>query len=228
MATDRRPGMPLLAARRWSISRNPLRGHSSHSVRGARTHWSKRSTLAQFSRASFAELLGSVEICAIRGTTDVIGAYTVRPVVIIGIGNTLRQDDGLGPAVVERLRSQLADSRVELLEVQSLTPELATNIWKARRVIFVDASEALAPGEIQHKSVECDEQADVSLVHFLSPEALLVWTGRLYGCVPLAEIWLMGVEAVGLAEELTPIVATRMDGLVAAIRNRIQEELSTE
>jgi len=150
----------------------------------------------------------------------------VRPVVIIGIGNTLRQDDGLGPAVVEGLRARLDDSRVELLAPPCLTPELAASIWKARRVIFVDASEGLAAGEIEHRSVECDERADVSLVHFLTPEALLVWTGRLYGCVPLAEIWLMGVEQTGLCEELTPTVAGKLDELMNAVEQSVRQELS--
>lgn len=152
----------------------------------------------------------------------------VRPVVIIGIGNSLRQDDGLGPAVIEKLRARLNDSRIELLAPQTLTPELAASIWKARRVIFVDASEALAAGEIEHRAVERDERADCSLVHFLSPEALLVWTGRLYGCVPLAEIWLMGVEQTDLSEELTPIVAGKLDELVHAVEQSIQQELSVE
>jgi hydrogenase maturation protease len=152
----------------------------------------------------------------------------VRPIIVIGIGNTLRQDDGLGPAVVERLRERVNDSRVELLDAQTLTPELTAEIWKARRVIFIDASEALAAGEIQHRSVERDEEADVSLVHFLSPEALLVWTGRLYGCVPLAEIWLMGVEQVGLSETLTPTVAGKLEVLVELVHERIRQELTGE
>lgn len=152
----------------------------------------------------------------------------VRPVVIIGIGNTLRQDDGLGPAVVEGLRARLDDSRVELLAPPCLTPELAAGIWKARRVIFVDASEALAAGEIEHRNVQFDEHADVSLVHSLTPEALLVWTGRLYGCVPLAEIWLMGVEQTGLCEELTPTVAGKLDELIGAVEQSVRLELSAE
>jgi len=168
----------------------------------------------------------AIEIRADGGKTR--ASTSVRPVVIIGIGNTLRQDDGLGPAAVERLRMRLNDPRVELLDVQSLTPELASTIWKARRVVFIDASEGLAPGTIQHRSVECDEQADVSLVHFLSPEALLVWTGRLYGCVPLAEIWLMGIEQVGLSESLTSTIAAKLDDLVSAVYERVQQELSGE
>jgi Ni,Fe-hydrogenase maturation factor len=115
-----------------------------------------------------------------------------------------------------------------LLAPQTLTPELAASIWKARRVLFIDASEALPPGQIEHRSVQCDDRADVSLVHFLSPEALLVWTGRLYGCVPLAEIWLMGVQEVGLCEELTPTVAAKLDELVDAVERRVHEETRCE
>ncbi len=150
----------------------------------------------------------------------------VRPVVIIGLGNSLRQDDGLGPAVVERLVARIDDPRVQLLAPMTLTPELAADIWKARRVIFIDASTTLAPGEIEQRSVECDPTADVSLVHFLTPEALLVWTGRLYGCVPSAEIWLMGAEQTGLCEQLTPLVASKLNRLVRAVEQRIYQELN--
>jgi hydrogenase maturation protease len=156
------------------------------------------------------------------------GGQLVRPVVIIGLGNSLRQDDGLGPAVVERLSARINDPRVELLAPMTLTPELAATIWKARRVIFIDACVTLAPGEIEHRSVEWAPQADVSLVHSLSPEALLVWTGRVYGCVPMAEIWLMGVQHTGLSEDLTPVVAGKLNDLVHAVERRIHQALSDD
>ena len=150
----------------------------------------------------------------------------MRPVVIIGLGNSLRQDDGLGPAAVERLSARVTHPQVEFLAPTTLTPEIAADLWKARRVIFIDACATLEPGTIERRSVICDPTADVSLVHFLSPEALLVWTAHVYGCVPPAEIWLMGAQEMGLAEQLSPQVAVRLDELVQAVEARIYEELS--
>lgn len=149
----------------------------------------------------------------------------MRRIVVIGIGNTLRQDDGLGPAAVDRLRPLFADADVTFHVVAGLTPELSDSIWKARRVIFVDACTSLNPGCIERRSVECTEKVDTSMVHFLSPEALLVWTGQLYGCVPLAEIWLMGVAETGLSEQLTPLIGSRIGELVNSIEESIRCEL---
>ena len=152
----------------------------------------------------------------------------VRPVVIIGIGNPLGQDAGLGPAVVARLSARIDDPRVEFLVPTTLTFELAATIWKARRVIFIDVCAALAPGEIERRNIECDPHVESSLDRPLSPEALLVLTGRLYGCVPMAEIWLMGEQRQDLSEELTPAAANQLDELVRAIQLRIHLELTDD
>lgn len=141
--------------------------------------------------------------------------------VIIGFGNSLRQDDGFGPAVVQRLLGSCDDERIELLAPSTLTPELAATLANTRRVIFVDACATLAPGTVARRIIEGDPTADVSLVHFLSPEALLVWTQRLYGHVPEAELWLVGSEQTGLSEELTPSVAARVGEFVSALQLQI-------
>ncbi len=145
----------------------------------------------------------------------------MRELVVIGFGNSLRQDDGFGPAVVERLSERVDDDRVGLVATSTLTPELAATLADTRRVIFVDACATLSPGEVARRDVSCDRQSDVSLVHFLSPEALLVWTERLYGRVPDAELWLVGAEQTGLSEELTEVVAARVDEFVHALEERI-------
>ncbi len=147
-------------------------------------------------------------------------------IVVIGFGNSLRQDDGFGPVVVERLASRISDPRVELLIRSTLTPELAETLSQTQHAIFVDASANLAPGEVEHRHIECDETADVSLVHFLSPEALLVWTERVYGRAPKAEIWLVGVDQTGLSEDLTPIVASRVDDIVRDLELTIRQKLA--
>jgi hydrogenase maturation protease len=145
--------------------------------------------------------------------------------VVIGFGNSIRQDDGVGLVVIERLFGRVTDERVQLLERSTLTPELAETIAGARNVIFVDASAELAPAQVECRVVDGTGDADVSLVHFLSPDALLVWTQRLYQRAPEAEIWLVGVKETGLSEELTPEVAGRVDEVVTAIEARIRDLL---
>ena len=150
----------------------------------------------------------------------------MRDLVVIGYGNSLLGDDGFGPAVVERLSECVPDDRVELLSVSTLTPELAATLADTRRVIFVDACATLLPGEVALRYIGCDTHSDVSLVHFLSPEALLVWTQRLYGHVPDAELWLVGTEQTSLSETLSETVAGRVDEFVLALEARITAQVS--
>jgi hydrogenase maturation protease len=59
-------------------------------------------------------------------------------VLVIGVGNDLRGDDGAGRAVVEEL-DRLAVAGVHPLWSHQLVPELAERIARARLVVFVDA-----------------------------------------------------------------------------------------
>lgn len=59
--------------------------------------------------------------------------------LVIGYGNELRGDDGVGPKVAEAVEAwKLAG--VSVLALRQLTPELAADLAVVRRVIFVDAA----------------------------------------------------------------------------------------
>lgn len=63
------------------------------------------------------------------------------PVLIVGIGNPMRRDDGVGPAMIERLRidSDLP-STVELLALDG-EPTRLIGAWEGRRrVVVIDAT----------------------------------------------------------------------------------------
>jgi Ni,Fe-hydrogenase maturation factor len=62
--------------------------------------------------------------------------------LVIGIGNPLRGDDGVGRWLAQRAGRWLAPA--QLRTVQQLTPELAADIALASRVLFIDAW--LVPG----------------------------------------------------------------------------------
>jgi hydrogenase maturation protease len=60
-------------------------------------------------------------------------------VVVIGYGNTLRGDDGAGPAVAQAIADRALPG-VRSLAVPQLTPELAEIVAEANLVVFVDAA----------------------------------------------------------------------------------------
>lgn len=66
----------------------------------------------------------------------------LRPALLIGIGNPLRGDDGVGLALLEELAEELggwSTPSAELKAVHQLTPELAWAVAQAQRVLFLDA-----------------------------------------------------------------------------------------
>ena len=146
-------------------------------------------------------------------------------ILVVGVGNRLREDDAFGPMVAEQLEHRIVDERVEILERATLTPELTQNLAQASHVIFVDASAELPPGDFERRPISRDTRGDLALVHFLSPEALLEWTTRLFGKAPNAEIWLMGVARTGLSEQLTPLVAAKLPDVLELLATRIQQLL---
>ena len=69
-------------------------------------------------------------------------------VLIIGYGNPLRGDDGVGWRVAEAVAAALPDGAAEVLTVHQLTPELAELMSRADRVIFIDAAAEGEAGEV--------------------------------------------------------------------------------
>ncbi|MCL4804536.1 MAG: hydrogenase maturation protease, partial [Anaerolineae bacterium] len=67
--------------------------------------------------------------------------------LVIGYGNPLRGDDGVGWRVVEALEESLSAS--SLIAVHQLTPELAGTISEVGQVVFVDATAGNSPGEVE-------------------------------------------------------------------------------
>ena len=59
--------------------------------------------------------------------------------LVIGYGNTLRRDDGVGPKLADAVAA-LGLTGVRTLACALLTPELAEAVSQAQRVIFVDAA----------------------------------------------------------------------------------------
>lgn len=122
------------------------------------------------------------------------------PWLVIGYGNTLRSDDGIGPRVVEAVEEFELPGVRTLVRVL-LTPELAEPISQARRVIFVDA--AVGPSsEIQLRSLSPAASSQV-MAHAAAPSTLLALARDVFGSAP--EAWLLTIPAENLeiGEELS-------------------------
>lgn len=130
--------------------------------------------------------------------------------LVIGMGNRWRGDDGVGCVVIEAVPCRPG---VETVAVHQLVPELAERIQAAHRVLFVDASTDVQ--EVTLQRIEPSPQR--GLGHACSPGGLLAWTAQAYGAAP--EAWLLEVPAAtfDLGAGLSPGVARRVPGTVAAV-----------
>jgi hydrogenase maturation protease len=106
-------------------------------------------------------------------------------VLVVGYGNQLRGDDGVGCHAAALLA---ADPRLEgatVLARHQLTPELATDIAGASLVVLVDASvDGGAPGSVAVRSIQPRRDSPLSWSHHLNPAALAGLAHALYDHVP--------------------------------------------
>ena len=123
--------------------------------------------------------------------------------VVIGFGNPLRQDDGMGWRAAELLGAALPEDVAEISICHQLTPEFAAKLENARLVIFLDAAVDQAPGEVTQRPVEPDGQFISS--HSLTPGHLLSLAKLAYGCSPPAVLISGGALEMNPGDSMTGI-----------------------
>jgi hydrogenase maturation protease len=123
---------------------------------------------------------------------------TAAGVLVVGYGNPLRGDDGIGWHAARLLASdpRLADARV--LTHHQLAPELAEDLSRASLVVLVDASAEGEPGSVRVRMVEPRPAAPATWSHHLDPQTLAGLAEALYGATP--PMVLVSVTAGSFAE----------------------------
>lgn len=141
-------------------------------------------------------------------------------VLIIGIGNPLRSDDGLGWAVVWQL-AQDGTIDGDILSVHQLTPELALHMAAARLVVMIDASREGEPGAVRVRDISPSAKAGAAGTHHASPEELVALTTAIYGrCPPVMVVTMTGVN-FAIGEQLSPIIVRKLPLVSAAVRQAV-------
>lgn len=145
--------------------------------------------------------------------------------VVLGLGNILHRDDGVGAQIICRLR---ADPRVpadvSLVEGGTLGLELLPYIWDCARLIVIDAIDVgESPGTlVRIKGAELSLLPGNSSVHQLGVSDLLVALRMLAERQP--EVVLLGVqpENTDWSSELSSSIAAAVDSLVEATIRELQ------
>ena len=134
----------------------------------------------------------------------------MNSVLVIGCGNSFRQDDGAGYSAAEQLKAVGLSSAVRVIACQQLTPELAIEMSNVDRVILIDASTGGSPGEVSVQKIEPLDRNDGTITHELQPWALLETARVLYHSN--AEMYLVTVtgESFDFGGQLSEAVQTAM------------------
>lgn len=146
-------------------------------------------------------------------------------VLVIGYGNTLRGDDGVGPNVAEAVGA-LGLPSVHTLARQQLTPELAEPISQAHLVIFVDAAMD-APREVRLRLLEPADTCQV-MAHAADPRTLLALARDVFGRAP--EGWWLTIPVVelGFSDELSEVARRGLQIAVERIRQLCRQTREPE
>ncbi len=142
-------------------------------------------------------------------------------VLVIGIGNPLRSDDGLGWTVAEQLSAR-SENNLQVLKVHQLTPELAEAISEVDLTILVDAGAHGTPGTLTCDPVSVSE-ADLRFSHDVTPATLIQMAKTLYGKAPLAYLICVAGQTFEHGEFLSP----EMTAAVSQVIAKIQELMAT-
>jgi hydrogenase maturation protease len=127
--------------------------------------------------------------------------------LILGYGNPLRSDDGVGWKAALALERELSSPKLLVVAGQQLTPEMAETLSRCSRVLFLDAAHAGSPGEIRIETVQRDansQTGDVS--HQLSPSALLELAYRYFAVEPDATLLTITGESFEFGERFSEVV----------------------
>lgn len=149
-----------------------------------------------------------------------------RPVVVLGVGNDLYHDDGVGVAVVGELAAEALPPRVRVIEGHVGGLDLLFDMEGAEHVIIVDAVQMeREPGEVvvfTLDEVKMLPPGRIASLHHISLDQVLE-LGGLLGVRPLIHV--VGIEPaeLGPGPGLSPQAQHAVPVAVAKVRELLGE-----
>jgi hydrogenase maturation protease len=142
-----------------------------------------------------------------------------QSVLVIGYGNLLRSDDGIGQQIAQDVASW-GMPNVEAIAVHQLTPELAETLAMFDMVIFIDACWMSDDQDIQVEQIKSSSHPITG--HVSDPRSLLGLTQTLYDRIPQA--WWVMVPGVnfGVGDCLSSVAEQNRETALQTIERLIQ------
>ncbi len=138
-------------------------------------------------------------------------------VLVIGYGNSLCTDDGVGWAVARRLVDDPRFAGMDVRAEHQLAPELAIDASRVSLVVLVDAAADAVPGTVRVRALDGDLRSASAWTHHIEPEDLIELTRELWGRAPLVVVVSIGAASLEVGDVLTTTVAAAVPKAVEAV-----------
>jgi hydrogenase maturation protease len=142
-------------------------------------------------------------------------------ILIVGIGNPLRSDDGLGWHVARELARGLVRDDIQVVAAHQLTPEISERASRAELVLFIDAAQSGEPGTLQCEQIVPSAPSGRHS-HELTPAGVLQLAQELYGRCPPAYLLTIAAESFDTGDTLSAAVVGALPELKKRIRNFVE------
>jgi hydrogenase maturation protease len=146
--------------------------------------------------------------------------YSPRPILILGIGNILLRDEGIGIRVIEKMQEIGLPEEIELLDGGTAGADLLDVLANREKIVVIDAIDAdCEPGSVLRFGLDDlvqKSRPDVSL-HELGVSETIAMTKHL-GCAP-KDVVVFGIKPriVSAGLELSNELEGDIDGVIQLV-----------
>ncbi len=130
---------------------------------------------------------------------------TAPSIIVIGIGNPQRGDDGIGPLIVSHLHAR-HPALARCMIVRQLLPEMIPEVENAEVIVFVDAAVDCPIATIEWGQIKPDQRFS-AVGHLLEPTQFLALLKLCSPQVPQAWCLRVGIEQCQPGSTISDTVA---------------------
>lgn len=152
----------------------------------------------------------------------------MRKILVVGIGNLIMQDDGVGVHVIKALEEIGFPDNVELIDGGTNSYDLIEEFSRADQLIVVDAMHAGGePGTIYRAPLDelgLEPNENITSLHEMHFVEAMKMT-RMLGYNPPTMVFGIEPAVVAVSMELSPSVAVKLPRLVELVKEEIERLL---
>jgi hydrogenase maturation protease len=144
-------------------------------------------------------------------------------ILVVGYGNPLRGDDGLGSDAAALLAEDPRLRGAQVLVRHQLTPELASDFADASLVILIDVNVLDEAGAVSVRRLDQAPSSGSGSSHHASPADLAALARELWGASPAVFIVSVGAASLDVGEGLSSPVQKALLAVVEVVVAIVEE-----